>query len=604
MTETRKYFEKLVSNFDALCKIQNDEIIRFVQLKNQLFALLIEISNYKLLEIEMPKLCLDIAESEDCKDLVEEQRILAVNLADQLCSLLIGKIWYGGEILYHLNRLTISAYHLPKQIQEEINRLDGEKVDGLQFRIRLRNIEDPSDTIKNLIEKNNENINSTEGKCKKIEHTVYLDLKEQLDKKVSFYRSYIIEHYPLAANYFSFSGKCIKAYLCDERKELVVCRIQSYEDPTDTSVHLYEQILDFIPRPPYNCEKIDKQISSWSWFGINKSDWKISDQNFSKEFIHRELLTIYLAHAGENELVEFVKFFIKNRNLQVKFNVEENTFLSIEGDSTYNYLKIFNKKEINETDLESTLEKLNNYSSKYNKQVMFTSKPDNIVIEYFEKNHVKVRYIKDLTDLYFENDHSELIHLFIKSRLNLISFGVPNEINEGKLLINELRNCPRGKAGWPNYEKIGAEVFKFLFADSFAPYIAETQASNSADTLRRDLVVHNSFQSTSTFWSRINVDFKAKLLIVEFKNYKDEFDYDTMHSTTKYLSGKTGNFILIFSRLGGKQSIQDQQKEQLREGKLIITFNDIELIEMIEEKINGRNPLYRLDLKYFSLLKK
>jgi hypothetical protein len=77
-----------------------------------------------------------------------------------------------------------------------------------------------------------------------------------------------------------------------------------------------------------------------------------------------------------------------------------------------------------------------------------------------------------------------------------------------------------------------------------------------------------------------------------------------MHSTTKYLNGKTGNFILIFSRLGSNQSLQDQQKDLLGDGKLIISFDDNELIEMIEEKISGRNPLYRLELKYFSLLKK
>lgn len=131
MTETRKFFEKLVSTFDALCKIQKDEIVKFVHLKNELFALLTEISIYKLLEIEMPKICLDITSSEDCKNLSEEQGVLAVNLADQLCSLLSGKLWYGGELLYHLNMLTISCYHLPIPIQEQINLLEGENNNGL-----------------------------------------------------------------------------------------------------------------------------------------------------------------------------------------------------------------------------------------------------------------------------------------------------------------------------------------------------------------------------------------------------------------------------------------------------------------------------------------
>ncbi|WP_270090796.1 hypothetical protein [Sphingobacterium sp. SYP-B4668] len=604
MTETRKYFEKLIANFDSLCKIQKREIVKFVHLKNELFSLLTEINNYKLLEIKMAERCLDIASSEDCGDLFEEQKILVVNLADQLCTLLVDKLWYSGELLYHLNRLKLSSYHLPIHTQEEINQLEGEDNGGLKLRIRLHSFEDVSEVIVRLIKNNKELIKSTQSKYKKIEPKIHSNLLEQLKTQISIYRSYINEHYPLKAIHFNWSRKSIKAYLCDEREEIVVCRLYSYEDKTDVTIHLNDHILDFVPRPPYNIEKIDKQLYSWSWFGIKISDWKIPQTIFSKSSIHQELLNIYLTNAEEKELAEFVKFFIRNQDLAVESNFTDCTFLKIEGISTKEYLKVFHKKEFSEGDLESTLEGLDNCLPGYNKQVMFSSKPDNLVLEYFEKSQVKVRYLNELTYKYFENNHSELIHLFIKSRIHLIEFNQPNEIHEGKLLIEELRNCPRGKAGWPNYEKIGAEIFKFLFADSFTQYIAETQASNSADTLRRDLVVYNNYISNSSFWSRINMDFNSKILIVEFKNYKNEIDFDTMYSTSKYLNGTTGNFILILSRLGGKHSLQDQQKDLLKEGKLIILLEDKELIEMIEEKISGRNPLYRLELKYFSLLKK
>jgi hypothetical protein len=604
MTITRIHFEKLVNLFDSLCKIQQNEIIKFVKLKTELFALLTEISNYRLLEIDLPQKCLEIAASEDCNDFSEEQRLLVVHLADQLCNLLIGKIWYGGELMYHLNRITISSYHLPDHVKKEINKFEGSESDGMKLRFNLKNNGDYEQAIKKLIDQNEVLVDSTLNKYKKIDDGIYALIFKQLKESISSYRSYINTHYPSIANHFSFNNKLVKAYLCDERKNDIVCRVQSYTNDSDISIYLDYYINDFCPRPPYNFEKIDYPLSSWSWFGVNKKNWKLPSNVFSTNIIHKELLNLYLQNIDESELVKFVCFFLKTQNLKVEINQKDQTYLTIDEIHTKEYLKIFHKNEIAEKDFTLILEKMKDCPLGYHKQVLFTTKPDDIILNMFEENKISIRHITDLTNRYFENNHSELIHLYIKSRLNFFNINQSNKTEQGLLLIKELKNCPLGKSGWSSYEKIGSEIFKFLFADSFLQYICETQASNDEDSLRRDLIVHNNYKSNVSFWSRINADFKAKILIVEFKNYKEELSYDTMFSTTKYLRNKSGNFILLLSRNGGKSKLLEQQKELLNEGKLIISLDDQEIIEMIEEKINGRNPIYRLELKYFELLKK
>ena len=604
MTETRKCFENLILLYDSLCRIEENEIIKFVKLKNSLFVALTEIENYKLLEIDLPKKCIQIASSEDCNDLRNEQSILVVNLLDQLSSLLVGRLWYGGELMYHLNRLLISSYRLPDSIIDEINLIESKKDDEMKLQIRLKKNESKTDLIEKLEIENTQQLASTKEKYKKLDDETFSCLYIQLKEKIGRYRSYINNHYSSISDHFGYNKKLIKAYLCDERKDLIVCRIQSYLSQTDNSINMNSYINDFVPRPPYNFEKINAPLSTWSWFAVYKSDWMISENSFSVDSIHFELLGIFLNHADELELVSFVSFLFRCSNQKVEVDNTNPTYLLITDEAVKKYIKVFHQHEIDTSEFDRTIEKLSTQNIEYERQVIFISKPDSSILKTFEENQIRTLFLYNLTSPHFQNKNSELIHLYVKSRLDVINFGKPNEIGQGRILIKELENCPLGKEGWSKFENIGTEIFKFLFSDSFTELIYETQSSNEENTLRRDLIIHNNFVSSTSFWSRINTDYQAKILIIEFKNYSDELDYETMYSTTKYLRNKSGNFVLIFSRKGAKQKLLNQQKEMLHEGKLILSFDERELIEMIEEKISGRNPLYRLELKHFALLKK
>ena len=60
-----------------------------------------------------------------------------------------------------------------------------------------------------------------------------------------------------------------------------------------------------------------------------------------------------------------------------------------------------------------------------------------------------------------------------------------------------------------------------------------------------------------------------------------------------------GNVIIVISRKGINNSSKILQKKHLRDGKLIISISDDELIEMLREKGMNNDVLYMLDNKKF-----
>lgn len=604
MNETRKYFENMMSLYDALCRIKEAEVGKFIKLKAEIHSLLTEIENYRLLEIDLPQKCIEILSYEDCTILSEEQSLLSVNLAAQLSALLTGKIWYGGELLYHLNRLQISTYHLPTHIQEEIELSERGDGGGIKLKVRLHNKENQKEAIRHLEGKNIEQMKSTQGKYKELPTEIYNKLSTQLKDKISDYRSYVNINYPSISEHFNYNKKLVKAYLCDERQDEIVCRIQSYNDQTDRSVYLDKNISDFCPRPPYNFEKINSSLKSWAWFGINKSDWNIPNYIFSIDNIHRELLEIFLKNANKNEIVRFYCFLTRSLHNNVEDYESGLSYLKISNIKNTELVRVIHQEELTAEILDEIILTLNSKHPEYEKQVLFTSKPDDLIIKKFEENGIKVCYIRNFTQPHFENENSEFIHLYIQSKLKEMKFENPEDVDLGNILIKDLKDCPLGKEGWSKFENVASKIFKYLFHESFLEFLYETQSTNDEDSLRRDMIIHNNYKEANSFWARVKTDYSAKLLIVEFKNYKEEFNYDTMHSTTKYLKKKVGNVVIIFSRKGAKDKLLQQQKEMLQEGKLILCFEEKELIEMIEEKMSGTNPEYRLDFKMFELLKK
>ena len=119
---------------------------------------------------------------------------------------------------------------------------------------------------------------------------------------------------------------------------------------------------------------------------------------------------------------------------------------------------------------------------------------------------------------------------------------------------------------------------------------------------RRDLIVSNYFKDSTSFWAEVKQSYHSKAIIVDFKNYSDKLNTNTFFSVSKYTTKKVGQFALVFSRKGLDKTAIKEQRELYANGKLLIEFNDVELREMILEKIIGNDPLDRLKSKEFEII--
>jgi len=236
--------------------------------------------------------------------------------------------------------------------------------------------------------------------------------------------------------------------------------------------------------------------------------------------------------------------------------------------------------------------------------LVFTSFPGNDVRNILSERNIDAIFLDDLIRKHFHVDNSELIHWYIKSKIESIDIKIDSSrtITKGEKLIKRLEDCPPGNKHWSEYESIGIDIFTFLFKDNFRKYLFKDQVENSLKNHRRDLVVNNNYMGPSSFWADVKKSYNCSAIIIDFKNYSKKLDSKMFFSVAKYTKKNVGDFAIIFSRKGINKTAKIEQSQMFSNKKLLLEFSDIELIEMIREKIIGKNPIDRLESKKFALV--
>lgn len=333
------------------------------------------------------------------------------------------------------------------------------------------------------------------------------------------------------------------------------------------------------------------------------------------EFIQRFFIKM-LDYQGYKNISDNVKILSNNKMMMLDITAENNEETAIIEVKAYRGL--YNSKEI----INNALKQILGYKKEillYNKNkkfsfiiVLLCEIEEKVKHEIYEQFDIIIWDIGNL--IYLCEENKELLQLLLGnipySSMNLKAKKPLGSKNDEKIInilsesedhssdhyIEKLRNCKTGKSDKADkeYETICTEIIEYLFGTEF--YKIKKQHKTDDEMFRMDLLC--SLKGTTEFWKFLISFYKTKFVVFEYKNYSDHISQNLIYITEKYLFPiALRNVAFIISRKGFDPNAEMAALGCLREnGKLIISINDEDLIQMLLMKKNGEEPSdYLLD---------
>lgn len=599
MNQTKNKYESLLTLHYMLCRTEENELREIGQ---QISDVLQFVEKYKLFPV-------------DLSEHFQKRLVLICegNVSDELKLDISKELYiYLGKMMFSFEESTIIKME-PYARLLELNRTEftyeqandwGSEIeignildkDSLFFTINRRHIllssEDEYIAYYNELRKEPFDINGAfADECKLPSH-LYSMVEDILRESYRKCSEYIDEHYSQVRRAFTTYNKDVHVYIQARYGNAYLVMMNMYEG-VGSGITVYPNIVDIMYRFS-NVEAIDESRTNCILTSINKSDYSSISSIFCIPDIHHELNRLFVRYASDKDLTDYLAYILRGRLRRVVIINEEE--IEVNGDR---YLLLFSQiPAIKE------FAGLLNKGEEKTRFVAFRFRPDDNVIEFLKNEGVSYTDVMHLGLSLINNQNGEMIHWFIKDRLEMIQIDdTYKELSTGDSLIKRLRNCPKGAEGWKQYENIGGEIFHFLFENTFRNYTYEYQSTTSDGTQRRDLVVNNTFKDSSYFWQLAKSDYHSSIIVVDFKNYREAMNSDSFYIPTKYLNSTVGNFVIVFSRCGLDDTAKKVQQRLLAEKKLVLCLTDTDLISMINQKMNGQEPLSSLENMYYTMCK-
>lgn len=407
------------------------------------------------------------------------------------------------------------------------------------------------------------------------------------------YQDYIESNYSHIKKAFSAYNKSISVYLQGHLDSAYLVMINMYE-AVQHSINVYPYNVSLMYRFS-NVEAIDSKMSNSILAGFKSPEYKNLFHLFSINSIHHELNRIFVRYASFEDMRDYLLYILRGQLKKVSvFSDNE-----IEIDDEKCLLLFDNVPTVN-----AFQELLDDKRENGFKYIAFRSQPDDSIKEMLKDANISIIDVMRCGMSLINNQNGDMIHWFMKSRLsNLQIDDSYRDYSIGDVLIKKLENCPKGKDGWSRFEEIGGEIFNYLFADSFRNYTYTFQSTTTDGIFRRDMVVNNTYKESPCFWQLVKEDYNSNLIIIDFKNYQHTLTPDEFYNPSKYMNKLAGNFVIILSRYGLNESAKKFQIKLLEDNKLVMCLSDANLKDLINQKINGQNPLYNLENMYYTLCK-
>lgn len=609
MTTTRKYYESLIDTFTRINKSSANEPKEYFEAKLELSNLINRILKFDLFPLTFSSDFFDLLESESIKDF-DDQKIKLVN---ELHLELIECLWttrlrFGGELIQYISKIKIALLSLNIEELELFEKIKTAPIHNyFPEDYNFKSNKEKTQRIKEI------KAFSKTGPKKKnsiIKKKDYTTLENKLVTDITNYRGYIIEHYPSLSDNFSFCNKKVIAYITEAMPaDIFEFRIHSYITTNgDNSIKLHHQFYDFYPSYFHNLEEITDKFAGAHITSLKKEDFSFRNP-FSISNIHWELIEIFIQNSSGYEIEEFSTFLLKCKGYKINkgnLSKDNNYDISATKENKAFAFEIFHHKSRSIAKIKARITNINKTSSELIPSFIFTSFPGDEIYKILKEENIKTIILQELVREHFEVENSQIIHWYIKSKIPSLRIKSNSfELKfEGENLVSKLEKCVPGEKNWSEYESIGVEIFSFLFKDNFKKYLSEEQIENNLKNHRRDLLVNNNPSDLTSFWSDVKRNFNCSAIIVDFKNYSSKLNSTNFFSVSKYTKKNVGDFAIVFSRKGIDKTAKIEQSELFGNGKLLLEFNDSELIEMIREKIIGKDPIDRLESKKFELVKK
>ena len=173
-------------------------------------------------------------------------------------------------------------------------------------------------------------------------------------------------------------------------------------------------------------------------------------------------------------------------------------------------------------------------------------------------------------------------------------------ITKAKVLKSQLEEIDCGRPDATKYEEFVDDVLRTIFSEHLTNWTP--QARSDTGMSRNDLVAR--VNSDHDFWKVIRSHFNSLYIVFEFKNYCGKVDQSQIFTTERYLyRSALRNAAFIFSRKGLDSNGNKAARGALREhGKLIIGFDDNDIIELIDFWAAGNDPMIIFSIKLDNML--